>query len=66
MTIYAFVNGLAGAFAPTIISSLGVAVGGPSLFFGFVIATVTGFILQFGKRTESGQLLQPTTINEKE
>lgn len=68
MTIYAFVNGLAGAFAPTIISSLGVAVGGPSLFFGFVIATVTGlvlFILQFGKRTESGQLLQPTTINEK-
>lgn len=62
MTIYAFVNGLAGAFAPTIISSLGISVGGPSLFFGFVIAFVTGLSLifiRFGKKAESGQLLQP-------
>lgn len=61
MTVYAFINGLAGAIAPKIISGLGIAAGLPSLMFGGLMTLVVGailLVLRFGKKAESGSLLQ--------
>lgn len=61
MTIYAFINGLAGALAPKIVSGVGIATGTPSLLFGAILTIIVGvalIILNFGEKAESGALLQ--------
>ncbi len=61
MTIFAFINGLAGVLAPKIISGLGVLTGLPSLLFGSMLTLIVGIVLftiKFGKKAESGALLQ--------
>ncbi|MGT2756170.1 MFS transporter [Streptococcus ovuberis] len=61
MSIFAVINGLAGALAPKIMSMFGVATGTPSILFGALISLIAGAILlmsRFGYRAENGLLLQ--------
>lgn len=61
MSIFAFINGLAGALAPKFISVLGIDVGGPSILFGAIITAIVAivlFVLKFGSKAENGKLLQ--------
>lgn len=60
MSIYAFINGLAGAIEPKIISMLGIAAGGPTLYFSAIIVAVVGvalLVMRFGKKAENGELI---------
>lgn len=60
MSIYSFINGLASALAPKIISMLGISAGGHSFIFAGVLCGImaaTLLISQFGKKAESGQLV---------
>ena len=60
MSIYAFINGLAGAIEPKIMSALGIAAGAPTLFFSAIVVAVVGIVLlviRFGKKAENGELI---------